>query len=1166
MADLTIEQLLDYTSFSCAHIAHKSLVSDSPEFKKAEAIVTKALAAIREAVKQHYSPIASQPGGAVLASLFLRVEHATSPDTLMESLEALAQKLMPWLRSHEIIFKDTFQGQSLSSARALTSALDETDAKSIISRIARIRPASRLLLVRRAIQEIAKSLDIEVSADESLATDVAMAVSASKELATIGTLRSSLDPMSSEIPELAEKEAKLESHIAALAKSSSNPSVVQAAAIIEKNKEPQVFATKVGKELGMTPEQETALMARGKAIIAAGAGSGKTRVIAGKVVYTVKELGANSGQIIATSFSKKSAKELKDRVLSYGGKSLLDSGDKGFGTTHSIALSLLKEYKPEVGRAKIMESDSYLLKLAMKQVSLYPERPTNDPVPVGMFDEAIAKALGSVRTTPTQAPAAPEPAAPAAPAPAPTTQELSEKDVAFRKALETIRGTSEWALGMYPDAGWAKANIRLIDNLLNRKVTLSQLSETERSAVNTMFGRPAAVKALERKGLGQMTRVGALAVEAAAPAASPGKTPYWTMPANQWFNLGEESKDSDGKVIGPKTFSTQISKYRANMITPSQAWAQEKTIFAAVYGAYEWLKKNDPVIGGQLDFDDMLTECCRMLIENPTARTLLQNKFKHIFVDEAQDQNKMQHLLFGLLSGSYDHTTLELRKDGKMTADTYCLIGDDKQAIYEFRGAKPSEFIEKSDLVAKEQGFKTYLLDTNFRSGKNIVDAANRLISHNTKQIPMVCKTSPTQGEGDIHYITTQTHEEAANKAASEIESATKGDTATSSYKDFGIAVRTNAEAYAYGVEMLKRGIPFRSKMNFFNDATTKALILWLSLAGSTDKDAINDVVLNAFEVPRFNLDNVFRTTLQQRARGQNYLEWLKDNWDTIYTGNQAWRNRKSVYPYLQALNQIHGVTGSPSDILTHILSLSGAEISGKTATILDSLIEKVKGSPEAMDLLANESEDGKVNDESIQALAIAPINPLRGLLESYEDLGPAMTYVKQLQSANSKKGLKDDPDAEDYAQPAVVIDTCHGWKGLETKHMFVSMPGDVFPHVRSKADPEAMESERRLAYVALTRGQENVTLMCPAVNHLGKPAGLSEFIQEACIPPLNKAIRSEPEEDSMGKTATISPLSDRLLKVFASLEEDTLIPLEENWGADRWDEMTPETTDWENF
>jgi superfamily I DNA/RNA helicase len=566
-----------------------------------------------------------------------------------------------------------------------------------------------------------------------------------------------------------------------------------------------------------------------------------------------------------------------------------------------------------------------------------------------------------------------------------------------------------------------------------------------------------------------------------------------------------------------------LTRWRADLVTPGQAAklsaeAGLPAEFAAAYAAYEWLKHNHVQFVGKIDFDDMLVMACQTLVSNPRLLSEVQNRWKVVLVDEAQDLNQAQSLLFGLIAGYYDPTTQQPWPDGRMTADTFAFVGDDAQAIYGFRGADVELFIDKSDKVGGD--FKTKEIATNYRSGKAIVDAAGQLIKHNTKQIPMECKANEARkGMGFIHAVHVKDHEAGAAMVAEEIKDLVSSGTENlgepKGVPTFGIGVRTNAEAYDFAAEMLKRGLPFKSKVNFFNDKTTNAILNWMVIAADPDnKTAVNEAILEAHDAPKFYLDKVFNQRLQELARGQNYLTFLENGgWRDIYQGRLAWKNEKNVLPYTKALRTVADLRTSagPKQILDVILNLKGLGVAGKPGlSMLDSLIEDAKDDPELLDTIREETEgepglEGQFTDDDVKALALAPIKPLIGLLEGYEDLGQAMIYIKKLQAANEKtdkgrkRGKDGEEDQEESVEPAVIIDTIHGWKGLEAKRMYVPMAKGTFPHAKS-ATPDALEAERRLGYVAITRGQDRVTILVPDVNHQGQPGGPSRFVGEACI------------------------------------------------------------------
>jgi superfamily I DNA/RNA helicase len=513
-------------------------------------------------------------------------------------------------------------------------------------------------------------------------------------------------------------------------------------------------------------------------------------------------------------------------------------------------------------------------------------------------------------------------------------------------------------------------------------------------------------------------------------------------------------------------------------------------------------------------------------VEIESVEVVSEGDFWDIAVENAHNffgnrilSHNCQHMMFGLLAGYVDPAKAnkvatakkigELAKDnGSMTADTYCFIGDDAQAIYEFRGADPEAFIDMSDLVAGGAGFKTELLHTNYRSGELIVQAANRLIAYNKKQIPKTCAANPSRGDkGGITRVPFPPVEgkdmsEPAAWLASRVEEMMElGEAGKKGYDAFGVGLRSNAEAYTYGVELLKKGIPFRAKANFFGDTNTKALLNWLTIADEGvdgDVSRINDAVLNARTAPTSMLGQKFVDTLTEQATG-NYLVWLQQNYASIY-GPRAFQTA-SVKAYVDNLTTVANLKNaglSNETLLDAILGLQGVDGS----TVMDALVDKVRNDDEAMAELRAANPSGEVTDEAVLEQATAPIAPLKGLLDARANVTEAMKYVRTLQAANAKLAANDDPEAKGFNEPAVTLGTMHSWKGLEVANMFVPVVGGKFP--RTDATEDDLASERRLAYVALTRGENNVFVMdIPTVRRTkqGTVVLKSQFIDEMCLP-----------------------------------------------------------------
>lgn len=932
------------------------------------------------------APIMERKDSTRLKIGWKRAIRPGSPDEMFVRGGEFIQHLMPWLRRRQQLMRDLFTGKAYQAALKLTQAVNESDASAKLNKIAAIPSASGLRIPRKWNSEAAKAVGAALTDTESVMVDAEEAQSKVKELRSIQTALDNAEPGSQDEAEAAVERATITNEIEEIAAESVDPSAVRATVVSASAEQP---TSAIGDKMGLTPEQMNALVADGKVLITAGAGSGKTRVLAAKIAHYVQEKGYRPEQIMATSFTRKSAAELKKRV-----EQNFNITEANIGTTHSIASQIIRSSRPQ----------------------------------------------------------------------------------------------------------WQKALRAAMDGTAERLFTMAMVQVSLDPSARSRGGR--------RRYAGRNLYKDAL---------------------GQWFNLGTKIIDDRGKPIGKKRLKNFIGKWKMGGWGPEQAWdfykdrmTDSTTAYfaAAVYGAYEFLKNQDPEYAPAFDFDDWLIKAVETLKEDPQALEALQRRYKIVLVDEGQDLNAKQHELFGMIAEQ---------------ADTYALIGDDKQAIYAFRGAVPEEFIS-----LPEKGFDNKQLTMNFRSGKEIVDAANRLIAHNERQIQMVCTANvERKGMGQIKCIEEATHEKAASRACGEIADSIKN--GGMSPDDFGVIVRNNAEADAYALSLMARGIPFRTKSDFFSKPIIKAALAWMTINASNDDAAINDAIVAAHQTPGFFLDKKFGMWLGRRTgRGENYLDYLLGG-GPVY--DQEWRDQKMVAAYREVVQQVRAFDGDTSQVLRMILDIQGSKQSFQ-----DSLIEQIDA-----DELA-ESLGREPTTEEIREAALVPIRPVMAVADNFQDPKKMMQFIQKLKRANAKT-RKTDEDPE----PAVPIMTGHGWKGLEAKHVYISMAGDVFPPseelMQRDVTPDpiikvgTMEDERRLAYVAITRGEDSVTIMSPAENYRGQPAARSRFIDEACIGIEGEQEPEENDEDvedspPPGRTASESPdelnfvtLLDRALRG-ASVDE----------------------------
>lgn len=462
--------------------------------------------------------------------------------------------------------------------------------------------------------------------------------------------------------------------------------------------------------------------------------------------------------------------------------------------------------------------------------------------------------------------------------------------------------------------------------------------------------------------------------------------------------------------------------------------------------------------------------------------------------------------------------------------DASCFFGNDilsHNSIYKFRGAVPELFTE-----LPKKGFDTYNLTFNYRSGKNIVDAAEQLISHNgDRQIPKTCRANPSRVEdGLVEMIRPDSHEAGAVQVSEEIANSCSPD-AGGSPANFGILVRNNAEADAYAIALMAKGIPFRSRTSYFDKPAVKALLSWCQLAVSKDPNVINAATLKAHMRPGFFLGDKFMEGLQQYCpRGKNYAEYIIEGGTAYMSGYNA----KNIALYAEEIHKLQKFQGSASDLINAVLGVTGS----KGLSFRDALAEDVD--PEE---LMEGTDKLEVSKNEIAEAATAPINPLIKMAQKFEDPEKWLAFVDRMVKANDKT-LKKEEDAT----PAVRIDTVHSWKGLQAKHVYVVMAGGgVFPSnhaINAVADGvnTALDEERRLAYVAITRGEDAVTVICPAKNYRNKEADVPMFVAEACVKPRSGFAQS------VGKTANWTATLETSVGEFLGSTADES-SLEEIWG-----------------
>lgn len=936
-------------------------------------------------------------------------------------------------------------------------------------------------------------------------------------------------------PELVERRAQTENDLFRKAEASGDKGAALSLArdILFKN---NGYLSATGEKIGqITEEQEKAMICEGPNLIAAGAGSGKTKVLAGKVVYHIQEQGIPMDKVIAVAFNKKASLELGRRIIEYGGESMSPIlGKPQFKTTHSFAKSLIHNPKyRQFSGTKLVAKDKdvedifsaavYQVSLGNAQQMLADRLSTGQDVGLsaqGYFDHSKAQSVSIAQQ-------------------AEEFVRIAVRKMIFMK-LKSDKATDadqqnrlkRMALAdqrvFNPIASWNW-------NDINAPVSVkpyAQWTAGDKASINRYiegYSSKRAQGALEESGLPRSHRFANEEGDETTQREvyKNRMVPMADAPIGSWFNFGyKEFSHGDIKQVDDQVYGdivAIIGKWQAACVHPDELFVSlydrisvaidnmvnagegdrvevasqiltaeglfkiidPKELFPVlVYGAFQSIK-------GHLNyvtFDDSLIFASKLLIENPLILSAVQQKYSHILVDEAQDLNIAQHTLFGLIAGTVDPTTGRAFEDGReMKAKTFCFIGDDKQAIYGFRGARPDQFTDKSDL--RGGYFNTQILSTNFRSGRTIVDSANKLIAHNTDQIPMVCNANPGRDEGSISYITgPMSPEKSKGKkllqvtTVEEIEAVIASEGFNEDIYKVGVICRTNAELAEYALELIVRGIPYYSRTNLVRANIFNSLTL-LACANSTNTVKCTDALLRLTKVLKgqakldFALDDTFRKRLElliKQHRPSSPIDWfIQTGWSLIYQGQQSYRNERDCKPYADLLFKVRSYKPeSPVDLIGHLVH-SGI----------------VEWNLEGSD--TDNEDDAKGADQFVRMTSVVST-----IFSKHDSVDEALAFCDKIIDVSKAS----TSDAMSKRMDVVYLGTAHSWKGLEADHIWVAMNAESFPNKRAlEEDPSAIKEERRLAYVAITRGRDSVTILA------GDDGG-SRFIGEACVRPRRGA------------------------------------------------------------
>lgn len=500
--------------------------------------------------------------------------------------------------------------------------------------------------------------------------------------------------------------------------------------------------------------------------------------------------------------------------------------------------------------------------------------------------------------------------------------------------------------------------------------------------------------------------------------------------------------DLDPKKYKERAFLNVISNAKDELIGPEDYAARAqgdgmREIYARAYQEYE-KRLHD---ANALDFDDLICKTIQMFQENRDILSYYRNRFRYILVDEYQDTNTAQFKLISLLAST--------PSDDGGVEHNLCVVGDDDQSIYKFRGANIMNIL---NFEQEYPDTRVIRLEENYRSTQNILDAANAVIHNNTKRKEKALWTRKDKGDS-IYYSQFENEYEEAESVSSAIAHAVSNGKAD--YKDFAILYRTNAQSRVFEEKLINYNIPYRivGAVNFYQRKEIKDILAYLRTIENGMDDISAKRIIN---VPKrgIGLTTIDRVSNYAIIHGTSFYSALQD------------------YEYIENIGRSAAKLGSFVGLIESFrTNLEDPDYS------IEQLIRDVveQSGYEAM-LAEDDSEESQTRLENIEEL----INKAASYEEDHEEEGATLGgFLEEV-------ALVADIDNVDDSTDIVLLMTLHSAKGLEFPYVYlVGMEDGIFPGAMAVygEDPdqaaEEMEEERRLCYVGITRAMKKLSLSC---------------------------------------------------------------------------------------
>ncbi len=487
----------------------------------------------------------------------------------------------------------------------------------------------------------------------------------------------------------------------------------------------------------------------------------------------------------------------------------------------------------------------------------------------------------------------------------------------------------------------------------------------------------------------------------------------------------------DTKIYKERSLLAQISHAKDELLTPDDmemkaAGDYNMKKVASVYREYQAaLRKNNA-----LDFDDLIVKTVELFEKCVAVLEYYQERFKYIMVDEYQDTNTAQFKFISLLAQRYQNL---------------CVVGDDDQSIYKFRGANIGNILGFEHVFPDARVIR---LEQNYRSTRNILNAANQVIANNTERKAKTLWTENEEGS-KVHFRQFLNAYEEAEYVAGEIGKLKRN--GLGNYRDCAILYRTNAQSRIFEEKFIAANIPYKlvGGVNFYARKEIKDLLCYLKTINNARDDLAVQRIIN---VPK-------------RGIGATTLGRVQD-----YADNMG----ISLYEALRVAEEVPSIGRSLSKIDGFVTFIQMLKSKADVMTVEEILQEVIDSTGYVAELEAEDTEESRARIENIDELISKTV--------AYQEAMEEQNQPATLSGFLEEVALIADIDTVDPDQDYVLLMTLHSAKGLEFPKVFmVGMEDGIFPsHMTiSYGDDGEMEEERRLCYVGITRAMKDLTLTC---------------------------------------------------------------------------------------